>query len=133
MQAEKLHEKQFLMNVDQLKANLVQAICEGYEDSIVNFCDQDGDSITIDQVYLDDDGDVCMESNEYDNNDFTVQELLDELDDYSDNSYVYIYDDDYDLNFNIEEEDDEDDYDDLWYIGNDGCLYIDTYYEEDEE
>ena len=54
MQAEKLHEKQFLMNVDQLKANLVQAICEGYEDSIVNFCDQDGDSITIDQVYLDD-------------------------------------------------------------------------------
>ena len=40
------------MNVDQLKANLTQAICEGYGNYIVNFCDQDGDSITIDCVYL---------------------------------------------------------------------------------
>ncbi len=120
------------MNVDQLKANLVQAICEGYADYCVNFCDQDGDSMTIDSVYLDDDGDVCLESNEEDNNDFSAQELLDELDHYSDKRYVYVYDDDTDTSFDIDEEDDDDDYDNLWYIGNDGCLYIDMSYEENE-
>ena len=74
------------MNVDQLKANLTQAICEGYGNYIVNFCDQDGDSITIDCVYLDDDGDVCLESNEVDNKDYTVQELIDILDRYRDST-----------------------------------------------
>ena len=121
------------MKVDQLKANLVQAICEGYEDYEVHFCDQDGDSITIDKVYLDDDGDVCLESNEYDYNEFTAQELLDELDRYSDKRYVYVYNDDNYTSFDIDEEEDDDDYDDLWYIGDDGCLYIDTYYDEDED
>ena len=120
------------MKVDQLKANLVQAICEGYADYEVHFSDQDGDSITIDCVYLDDDGDVCLESNEYDDNEFTAQELLDELDLFSDKRYVYVYNDDNDLSFDINEEDDDDDYDDLWYIGNDGCLYIDMSYEEKE-
>lgn len=120
------------MNVDQLKANLTQAICEGYGNYIVNFCDQDGDSITIDCVYLDDDGDVCLESNEYDDNDFSAQELLDKLDHYSDKRYVYVYDDDNETSFDIDEEDDDDDYDDLWYIGNDGYLYIDMSYEEKE-
>ena len=120
------------MNVDQLKANLVQAICEGYADYCVNFCDQDGDSVTIDSVYLDDDGDVCLESNEEDNNDFSAQELLDELDRYSDKRYVYVYDDDTDTSFDIDEEDDDDDYYNLWYIGDDGSLYIDMSYEKDE-
>lgn len=118
------------MNVDQLKANLVQAICEGYADYEVNFCYQEGDSITIDSVYLDDDGDVCLESNEYDDNEFTAQELLDKLDRYSDKRYVYVYDDDNDSSFDIDEEEYDDDYDDLWYIGNDGCLYIDMSYDE---
>lgn len=120
------------MNVDQLKANLTQAICEGYGNYIVNFCDQDGDSITIDCVYLDDDGDVCLESNEVDNKDYTVQELIDILDRYRDSRYVYVYDDDYDLDFDIDDEDEDDDenYDHLWYIEDD-CLYIDTYYSED--
>lgn len=118
------------MNVDQLKANLVQAICDGYADYVVNFCDQDGDSVTIDTVYLDDDGDICLESNETDNNDFSVQELLNELDRYSTDRYVYIYDVEYDSNFDIDEDDEDDSYDHLWYIGNDDCFYIDTYYEE---
>ena len=121
------------MKVDQLKANLVQAICEGYADYCVNFCDQDGDYVTIDRVYLDNDGDVCLESNEYDDNDFSAQELLDELDRYSDKRYVYVYNDDIDTSFDIDEEDDDDDYDNLWYIGDDGSLYIDTSYEEDDE
>ena len=120
-----------IMKVDQLKANLVQAICEGYADYCVNFCDQDGDSVTIDKLYLDSDGDVCLESNEYDNNDFSAQELLDELDRYSDKRDVYVYNDDIDTSFDIDEEDDDDDYDDLWYIGNDGYLYMDMSYEED--
>lgn len=119
------------MNVDQLKANLTQAICEGYGNYIVNFCDQDGDYVTIDRVYLDNDGDVCLESNEYDDNDFSAQELLDKLDHYSDNRYVYVYDDDNETSFDIDEEDDDDDYDDLWYIEDD-CLYIDMSYEEEE-
>lgn len=119
------------MKVDQLKANLVQAICGGYADYEVRFWDQNGDYVTIDQVYLDDDGDVCLESNEYDDNEFSAQELLDELDHYSDKRYVYVYDDDTDTSFDIDEEEDDDDYDNLWYIGNDGYLYIDMSYEED--
>lgn len=120
------------MNVDQLKANLVQAICEGYGNYTVHFSDQDGDYVTIDRVYLDNDGDVCLESNEYDDNDFSAQELLDKLDRYSDKRYVYVYDDDNETSFDIDEEDDDDDYDDLWYIEDD-CLYIDMSYEEDED
>ena len=85
----------------------------------------------VDRVYLDNDGDVCLESNEYDDNDFSAQELLDELDRYSDKRYVYVYNDDIDTSFDIDEEDDDDDYDDLWYIGNGGNLYIDMSYEED--
>ena len=119
------------MKVDQLKANLVQAICEGYADYCVNFCDQDGDSVTIDKLYLDSDGDVCLESNEYDNNDFSAKELLDELDRYSDKRDVYVYNDDIDTSFDIDEEDDYYAYYYLWYIGNDGSLYIDMSYEED--
>ncbi len=71
-----------IIKIEQLKANLAQAICDGYADYVVNFCDQDGDSVTIDCVYLDEDGDVCLESNETDDNNFLVQELLDELDRY---------------------------------------------------
>ena len=102
---------------------------EGVEDTLV---------ISVEPVelflthHLDDDGDVCLESNEVDNKDYTVQELIDILDRYRDSRYVYVYDDDYDLDFDIDDEDDDDDenYDHLWYIEDD-CLYIDTYYSED--
>ena len=124
------------MTVAQLQANLTQAICEGYGDYVVWFYDQDGDCVSIDKCYLDDDGDVCLESNEYDNNDYSANELVNILDRYDGDTYIYVYNEDNDVAFDIDEEDEDDyyddNYDDLWYINDDDELCMDTTYEENE-
>ena len=114
------------MNVAQLRTMLQDAINDGYGDYYVNFCDQDGDTVTINKCYEDDDDDVCLESNEFDTYEYTAEQLLSELEDYNNNTYIYVYDDDNDLNFDIDDDKD-------WYIGEDDCLTIDTYYEEDDD
>ena len=119
------------MTVAQLQANLTQAICEGYGNYIVYFYDQDGDRVTIDAFYLDDDGDVCLESNDYDNKDYSANELVNILDRYGGDTYIYIYDEDSDVYFDIDESDDEEDYDNLWYVDDDE-LCMDTTYDEEE-
>lgn len=113
------------MNVAALRRMLRDACQSGYADYSVYFYDQDGDGITIDQCYTDDDGDVCLESNEYDYNEYTAERLCQMLDGYNNGVYVYVYNDDIDQCFDIDEAKD-------WYIGDDDCLCIDTYYEEDE-
>lgn len=114
------------MTVGTLRFALQSAFNEGYEDYPVRFCDQDGDSITIDNYYEDDDGDLCLESNEYDNNEYSVKQLLSILVDFNNGQYVYIYDDDCNQDFDIDETHGEDGH--IWYIDDNGDLLIDTYY-----
>ena len=120
------------MTVAQLQANLRQAIAEGYGNYTVWFYDQDGDGVSIDTFYLDDDGDVCLESNEFDNKDYSAHELVNILERYDGDTYIYVYNEDIDECFDIEEEDDDEDYDNLWYISDNDELCMDTYYEEEE-
>ena len=99
---------------------------EGYGDYVLYFCDQDGDSYTIDYVYCDDDGDCCLQSNNYDDNDFSVNELLEELEPYDYNDYVYVEHDDDDDNIIWEQ------IDGVWYYDDDEEeLTIDMHYEYD--
>lgn len=114
------------MTVGALRFALQSAFNEGYEDYPVYFCDQDGDSITIDNYYEDEDGDLCLESNEYDNNEYSVKQLLSILANFNNGQYVYIYNDDCDQDFDINETHGEDGH--IWYINDDGDLLIDTYY-----
>ena len=93
-------------------------------------CDQDGDSYTIDYVYSDDDGDCCLQSNDYDGNDFSVDELLDELFPYDDDDYVYVehYDSDDDDTIVWEN------IDGVWYYDDDSDeLTIDMHYDYDDD
>ncbi|MCQ2342797.1 MAG: hypothetical protein MJZ75_04825 [Paludibacteraceae bacterium] len=121
------------MTVSLLKAELQNAITNGYGDYWVHFYDQDGDGVTIDTYYLDNDGDLCLESNEHDDRNYTAKELFAILQKYKHNTYVYIYDDDSDISFDIEDYDDEgnEDADSLWYIGTNDELCLDTYYDDD--
>lgn len=79
------------------------------------FCDDDDDDYTVNHIYLDNDGDVCLESTdtEGDNYDFTANNVLNRLKHYENDKYVYFLEEyldgssnDYDIVFN-------------WYIGYD--------------
>lgn len=50
------------MKIKVLKKMLYKICCEGYADWEVYFCDEEGDSYTVNHIYVDDDGDVCLES-----------------------------------------------------------------------
>lgn len=121
------------MNIGELK-ELLQDICNsGYSDWKVFMCDDDDDDFTINHIYVDDDGDLCLESTdtEGDNYDFTCQTVLNRLNKYTDDMYVYF----------LEEYEDEStnayDIDDNWYIGTDDdgydVLNIDCYPCDDDE
>lgn len=121
------------MDVEQLKDNLLQAIAEDYGDLEIRFCDQDGDETKVNLVYLDEDKDVCLEFGDNPDQPYTVQRLLDELLEYDDDAYVYVYNEELNLCFDIdiEDEDEDEEYDGLWYE-DEGCIYLDTTYNEED-
>ena len=121
------------MYVGQLK-QLLKCISEdGYGDWVVNMCDDDDDDYTINHIYVDYDGDLCLESTdaEWNTYDFTCDNVLSRLNKYPDDMYVYF----------LEEYEDESSYaydiDDEWYIGTDGdgddILNIDCYPCDDDD
>lgn len=116
------------MKIKTLKKLLYKICCEGYAEWIPSFCDEEGDSYTVNHIYVDDDDDICIESTEMEgdgNYDFTVANILHRLKDYDPDSYVYF----------LEEFEDGDTYPcDIsgnWYIDDDEdgdeILYIDCY------
>lgn len=116
------------MKVRTLKKLLYEICCNGYADWKPQFCDEEGDSYTVNHIYLDADGDVCIESTdmeEPENYDFTVANILHRLKHYNPNGYVYF----------LEEFEDGDTYAcDIsynWYIDYDDdgdiILFIDCY------
>lgn len=115
------------MKVRTLKKLLYKICCDGYADWCPRFCDEEGDDYSINHIYVDDDGDVCLESTdmEYDPYDFTVANILGRLKHYAPDDYVYV----------LEEFEDGDTYacniTRHWYEDYDGDgdsqLFIDTF------
>lgn len=101
------------MRIKALKKLLHIIIDEGYGDWIVWFCDDDNDDYSVNHIYIDDDGDVCLESTdqEGDNYDFTAQNILSRIKKYDNEEYVYFTEIYWDGSYN--------DYDIVfeWYIG----------------
>lgn len=85
----------------------------GYGDWTLFMCDDDDDDYTINHIYVDDDGDICLKSTdaEGDNYDFTANDVLRRIKKYDNEGYVYFLEEywngayeTYDIEFN-------------WYIG----------------
>ena len=101
------------MKIKALK-QLLHNICDrGYMDWIVYFCDDDDDDYTVNHIYVDDDGDICLESTdmEGDNYDMTAEDILKKIEGFDNDEYVYFLEEyydgsstGYDIEFN-------------WYIG----------------
>ncbi len=113
------------MNVKTLK-KMLKAICDdGYAEWIPRFCPPDGGNYSINHIYVDDDGDICLQSSdcEDDPHSFTAWQIYKRLNNHYPKSYVYF------------EEEYYDDYDDECY----DCYdieynwYIDTWYDDDED
>ena len=103
------------MKVKALKKLLYLIRNAGYGDWTLFMCDDDDDDFSINHIYTDDDGDICLESTdmEVDNYEFTANNVLNRLRHYDNETYVYFleeYEDGssnaYDIDFN-------------WYIGSD--------------
>ena len=103
------------MKIKALK-ELLHDICDsGYQDWIVYFCDDDNDDYTVNHIYVDDDGNICLESTdmEGDNYDLTAEDIYNEIECYDNEDYVYFLEEyydgsstGYDIEFN-------------WYVGHD--------------
>lgn len=115
------------MTVAELKDILCDVNNDGYGDWSVFMCDDDDDDFTINHIYLDEDDDLCLESTDAEDNtyDFTCNDIIERLSEYSDDTYVYFreeYEDESWCDYNI---------DDNWYIGSDDdgydILNIDCY------
>lgn len=114
-----------IIKIEQLKANLTQAISNGYADYVVYFCAPEN-LFSIDKVYLVDATQICLESNENSPVKFTTQQLLDELDKYANDCYIYVYVKDEDQIYDIDPDMlDGKGYDHCWYVDEDNCLCID--------
>lgn len=105
------------MKIKALKKLLYDICNSGYNDWIVYFCDDDDDDYSVNHIYVDDDGDICLESTdmEEDNYEFSPEDILNEIECYNDEDYVYFLEEyydgsstGYDIEFN-------------WYIGHDDC------------
>lgn len=122
------------MKIGAIK-KLLHIICnEGYGDWVLFFCDDDDDDYTVNHIYVDDEGDICLESTDMegdDNYDFTAKNVLNRIKKYDNSTYVYFleeYEDGsstgYDIHFK-------------WYIGTDDygndILNIDCSEMEDDE
>ena len=82
----------YIMKVKTLKNLLYKICCEGYADWTPWFCDEEGDYYTVNHIYVDDDGDICIESTDMEgdgNYDFTAANILHRLKNYDPDSYVY--------------------------------------------
>lgn len=97
-----------------------------------NIGDEDG-PYTVNRIYQDEDGDVCVESNEEDEDEYTVDQIGTEVSAFPEDTYVY---------FKVVDEDgDEENYDftDEWEIDDDGdtlvelCDNDDDYYDDDDD
>ena len=119
------------MTVGELES-LLRNICDdGYGDWIVYMCDDDDEDYSINHIYIDSDGDICMESTdaEDETHDFSCGEILNRLRKYSDDTYVYfieVYEDESSNSYDIDDE---------WYIGTDyggdDILNIDCFHMEE--
>lgn len=117
------------MKISTLKRLLYEICNNGYADWIPWFCDEEDDDYSVNHIYVDNEGDVCIESSDAwyksNNYDFTVANILHRLKNYDPDSYVYF----------LEEFEDGDTYAcDIsfnWYTGHDDygndTLYIDCY------
>ena len=114
------------MKIRRLRQLLYEMKNDGYDDWTVYFCDQDGDSYTIDYICCDDDNDCCLQSNSNYRGDLTVDEILNELEAYDEEDFVYVEHVDEDDNvytwLNI---------DGIWYYCEDNSeLTIDMHYDK---
>lgn len=120
------------MKIKALKKILHLISNAGYGDWILFMCDDDDDDYTINHIYRDDDGDICLKSTdmEGDNYDFTANNVLKRINKYNNEDYVYFLEEywdgswnTYDIKFN-------------WYIGwddsGDPILNIDCYDDDDD-
>lgn len=112
-----------IIKIEQLKANLTQAISNGYSDVVYFYAP--GNIFSIDKVYLVDATQICLESNEKSHVKFTAQQLLDELDKYANDCYIYVYIKDENQIYDIEPDLlDGKGYEHRWYVDKDNCLCI---------
>lgn len=79
------------MNIGTLK-KLLKTICDkGYAEWEVCFCTPDGESYYINHIYVDENGNVCLQSTDYEETtyDFTVYNILKRLNNHYPKTYVY--------------------------------------------
>lgn len=101
------------MKIKALK-KLLHTICDdGYGEWKLFLCDDDDDDYSVNHIFIDDDGDVCLQSTdtEGDNYDFTVEDILARLKRFDNDKYVYFQEEYWDGSscyFDIEFN---------WYIG----------------
>ncbi len=75
------------MKIRKLRYYLEGILEDNYGDYTLYLSDQDEDYYTVNEVYLDDDGDVCLHSDcGYE---MTVYDLMEAISGYDDNDYVY--------------------------------------------
>lgn len=80
------------MKIRALKKLLYNIRNNGYGDWTVYFCDDDDDDYTVNHIYVDNDGDICLESTDMEgdgNYDFTVNDILRRIKKYDNENYVY--------------------------------------------
>lgn len=107
------------MNVKTLKKMLRQICDAGYAEWIPRFYPPDGGHYSINHIYIDDDGDICLQSSDYDDDpyQYTVWNILKRLNTHYPKSYVYL------------EEEYDDESTDAWDI--EFNWYTDTYTDDD--
>jgi hypothetical protein len=107
------------MNIKTLKKMLREICDDGYGNWVPRFY-----GYTINHIYIDDDGDICLQSSDCEDDpyDFTAWNILKRLNDYYPKSYVYFEEEYYD-----DCDDECYDYYDIEYN-----WYIDTWYDDDE-
>lgn len=106
------------MTVRRLRYYLNSMCNHGHSSEMLYFVDEDGDWQTIESVYIDDEGDVILDSEGDDDYYDSVGMLLDRLYEYDGDDYVYICDCDGDY-ANIEGG---------WYFDDDDDLCMDVEY-----
>lgn len=109
----------------------IEDLCnDGYGAWEINFCDDDDDCFTVNSIYYDDDGDVCLEASDDEGlTNYTADEILAELREYDEYGDVYFCED-FDEYYCIYDIDDD------WYIekddGGNDFLCIDCYKHGDD-
>lgn len=84
------------MNVKTLKDLLYRICCAGYADRKINFCDEEGSIYTVNHIFVDVNGNVCIKSTdmEFYIYDFSTSNILHRLKYYDADSYVYFLEED---------------------------------------